>query len=444
MPYRSVFVAVVLGAAIIVAAMLINAERPAIETQQPSGQLVAASGKCAGCHRIETSAVVHQFERSRHAARGVTCLDCHHPVEGQKGLEHRGFTIATKLTAKNCGQCHATELAQFERSRHAAPAWAALRGKQDFTADQVAAAERAHPGAVDRAPNPLTTLEGDGAVAKGCGTCHAIGAPNEDGSIGTCTQCHSRHNTSIAVARLPETCGQCHMGPDHSQLEIYSESKHGVLFNAERASMNLDARPKALTTADMPVPTCATCHMSGLEGLKVTHDVTERLSWHLFEAVSTKRSDYDRGQIAMKEVCTKCHTKAPIDRFYSEAEVVVAATNAKVKAINDLMAGLYADGVLTKAPFDEPIEFDAFDMWHYFGRTAKHGAFMGGADFVQWHGNYELLLHAKKIEQEARELRDGATERSRHDEATPTPAPTPSPAPAPNPAPAPAPAPMVP
>ncbi len=69
------------------------------------------------------------------------------------------------------------------------------------------------------------------------------------------------------------------MGPDHSQIEIYTESKHGALFEAQREQLNLDADPGALTTADMPIPTCATCHMSGLEGLKTTHDVTDRLSW---------------------------------------------------------------------------------------------------------------------------------------------------------------------
>jgi hydroxylamine dehydrogenase len=71
-------------------------------------------------------------------------------------------------------------------------------------------------------------------------------------------------------------------GPDHSQIEIYEESKHRALFAAQREHMNLAADPKALTTRNMPVPTCATCHMSGLEGLKVTHDTTERLSWFLF------------------------------------------------------------------------------------------------------------------------------------------------------------------
>ena len=161
-------------------------------------------------------------------------------------------------------------------------------------------------------------------MRRGCDSCHSIGKPNADGSIGTCTQCHSRHDASVALAREPRTCGQCHMGPDHSQIEIYDESKHGVLFNAERASINLDAPPDRLTTADMPVPTCATCHMSGLEGMGVTHDTTERLSWYLFEAVSKKRPDYLRGQDQMKEVCEKCHAQSGVDRYFKHAETVVA------------------------------------------------------------------------------------------------------------------------
>jgi hypothetical protein len=30
---------------------------------------------------------------------------------------------------------------------------------------------------------------------------------------------------------------------------------------------------------------------------------------------------------------------------------------------------------------------------------------MGGADFVQWHGNYEILRLAREIEDEAKRLR---------------------------------------
>lgn len=226
-----------------------------------------------------------------------------------------------------------------------------------------------------------------------------------DGSIGTCTACHARHSTSVALARQPETCGQCHMGPDHSQLEIYNESKHGVLFALQRNHLNLNASPKNLTTKDMPVPTCATCHMSGLEGMNVTHDVTERLSWWLFAPVSKKRPNYNLGQEAMKNICLKCHAKTQIEKFYREAEVVVHSTNEKVQKSLDLVASLRKEGLLTPEPFDEPIEFLAFDLWHYFGRTAKHGAFMGGADFVQWHGNYELLLKMVEMEELAKKLR---------------------------------------
>jgi hydroxylamine dehydrogenase len=353
--------------------------------------MARAVGKCAECHRRETSAVVHQFETSQHARKGITCIECHQPVKDQEKLEHRGFVIAKHLTAANCAECHKTEYEQFARSRHAAPAWAAVAGAADFTPEQIAAAEKFHPAAVKREANALA--------------CHEVGRPNPDGSIGTCTACHARHSSSVELARTPETCGQCHMGPDHSQVEIYHESKHGVLFNAQHQHFNLQADPKKLTTADMPVPTCATCHMSGLEGMNVTHDTTERLSMFLFAAVTTKRQNYAQGQVNMKEVCLKCHTQPKIEEFYREAESVVQSTNALVAEADSLMKSLQAEGLLTPDPFDEPIEYEYFDLWHYYGRTAKHGAFMGGADFVQWHGFYELVHKLANMRHEAAELR---------------------------------------
>ena len=405
MTFRSVFIAVFLGTAAIAAALIVNSRRPSVETEQPSAPWVRATGKCAQCHRNETSAIVHQYEGSRHAAEGVNCLDCHAAAEGQQRVEHRGFEISQELTAKNCAQCHATEYGQYAHSRHAGPAWAAVAGSSDFSPEQLAFAAKYHKAAVERPANVLAVLEGPAAINLGCKGCHDIGKPNEDGSFGTCTHCHSRHSSSVALAREPQTCGQCHMGPDHSQIEIYNESKHGALFNAGRARFNLHADPKSLTTADMPVPTCATCHMSGLEGLKVTHDVTERLSWYLFAPVSAKRPDYDRRQNEMKEVCLKCHTRGPIDTFYENAEAVLEATNDKVKEMQDLMASLREEGLVSSEPFAQPIQFLEFDFWHYFGRTTKHGAFMGGADFVQWHGNYELLKMIKEMEELASELR---------------------------------------
>ena len=76
-----------------------------------------------------------------------------------------------------------------------------------------------------------------------------------------------------------------------------------------------------------------------------------------------------------------------------------------LREAQDLMVDLRSEGLLTPEPFDEAIEFLYFDYWHYFGRTAKHGAFMGGADFVQWHGNYELLLKLTELKEMADALR---------------------------------------
>jgi hydroxylamine dehydrogenase len=405
MSFRGVFIAVFLGTALIISAFMINARRPRIETDQPGAAFVRATGKCAECHRRETSSIVHEYEMSRHSTSGVSCLDCHQAVKGQEPVAHRGFTISTKVTAASCSQCHRDEYQQYLRSRHAAPAWAAVAGKQEFTAAQVAFSETYHKGAVDRPPHPLIAQEGAAASVKGCQKCHDVGQPNKDGSIGSCTACHARHASSVELARTPETCGQCHMGPDHSQLEIYHESKHGVLFNAQKAHMNLAARPKSLTTRDMPVPTCATCHMSGLEGQKVSHDTTERLSYYLFAATTEKRPNYLQAQVNMKETCLKCHTSPRIDQFYKEAESVVGSTNEIVRKADELMKSLRDEKLLTPEPFDEPIEFVHFDLWHYFGRTAKHGAFMGGADFVQWHGFYELVAKTVEMKRMAEELR---------------------------------------
>ena len=93
-----------------------------------------------------------------------------------------------------------------------------------------------------------------------------------------------------------------------------------------------------------------------------------------------------------------------------QVPAVVHATNAKVAEANQLMTELREEGLLTSEPFDEPIEFLHFDLWHYYGRTAKHGAFMGGADFVQWHGNYELLKVMQEMKTLAKELRQSKAE----------------------------------
>jgi mono/diheme cytochrome c family protein len=177
------------------------------------------------------------------------------------------------------------------------------------------------------------------------------------------------------------------------------------MFQAQERLLNLDAPPKTLTTRDMFVPTCATCHMSGINGMGITHDPSERLSYYLANAISDKRPNYAAGQAKMKQVCSQCHTPALVDRVYSQAEQVVLVTNQRVRTAQDLVNGLRKEGLLTGPPFSQPIDFLYFDLWHYDARTSKHGAFMGGSDFVQWHGNYPIMQKTVELQSMAAELR---------------------------------------
>lgn len=109
----------------------------------------------------------------------------------------------------------------------------------------------------------------------------------------------------------------------------------------------------------------------------------------------------------MKQVCSQCHASTLVKRIFDQAEKVLADTNTKVQAAKDIVEGLRKDNLITGPQFSQPVDFLYFDLWHYDGRTAKHGAFMGGADFIQWHGNYPILSKTVELKALAEELRKG-------------------------------------
>lgn len=49
------------------------------------------------------------------------------------------------------------------------------------------------------------------------------------------------------------------LGPDHPQIEIYNESKHGIAFYANRDKMALDKASWVLGKDYSAAPTCVTC-----------------------------------------------------------------------------------------------------------------------------------------------------------------------------------------
>ncbi len=224
----------------------------------------AKTSHCIACHgeKGEGKVISEQWMESKHAEVGVGCMECHAAEEGDiDGYQHHGDFIATIVTPLDCGKCHEKETKEFTMSHHADAG--AIMGSLDNVLAEVV---EGHAAFNDGA-NP--------AAASGCWQCHGsrveflknpdgspvynddgilqmdpktwpntgIGRINLDGSKGSCSACHNRHHFSVEQVRQPENCGKCHMGPDHPQLEIYNESKHGINYRAHREEMNLDAKP---------------------------------------------------------------------------------------------------------------------------------------------------------------------------------------------------------
>ena len=156
----------------------------------------------------------------------------------------------------------------------------------------------------------------------------------------------------------------------------------------------------------MFVPTCATCHMSGLNGLKVTHDPSERLSYLLAAEISDEAARLRAGPGDDEgDLRAVPHAAARRARLRRGREGGREHQREGARRRRRSTRASAQDKVVTGPPFSHPIDFLYFDLWHYYGRTAKHGAFMGGQDFAQWHGNYPMLQHTVELKAQAEELR---------------------------------------
>jgi hydroxylamine dehydrogenase len=386
-----VAVIVVLGLALVILAIV----QPAIPVRTEAIDALAHSkDECVVCHRRTTPGIVEQYGLSTMAAAEVTCRDCHQVAADYPGaVEHEGTSVLNQPTPARCERCHGVEVAEFNQSRHALPAYVAYAGTQDLTRELLNRYQAIPEGgfAPDKMRNALFALEGPDVTRFACEVCHSVGRPQADGSVGQCQKCHLRHKFSLEQVRKPETCNACHIGPDHPQWEIYQESPHGIAYATSGEVWHWEADPGTLTASDFPAATCAICHMSGFGASGTTHDVGERLTWYLFAPISERRPSWQDNRTRMQNVCRECHNPNFIEAFYADADTATEAVNAWVDESDQIVAPLKAQGLLTDAPFDEPIDFVYFELWHHWGRTAKFGAWMQGPDYTQWHGAYEVL-----------------------------------------------------
>jgi hypothetical protein len=350
------------------------------------------SEKCVTCHEKMTPGIVGQWNNSLHSEAGIGCLDCHAADPSEvDAFKHGGTTIAIIVSPKDCSQCHETEFNQQKGSHHA-------------KAGQIL-------GSLDNLLGEV--VGGEPAVNAGCRQCH--------GSI-------------VEVDKNGRPTGKCHLGPDHPQIEVWNESKHGIMYHANREQLNLDADEWRAGVEYFVGPTCASCHMSAAGSQGMTHDVGERISWTLRPPISVKLNmvvyeddskeditgdnpelpavgekhkgksgdkksvkatlTWDERRNKMQAVCRQCHNLSFIKGAYKQFDEVVHLYNDKFAIpATKIMKALKEAGKISSANFDDPIEWTYWELWHHEGRRARHGASMQGPDYTWWHGMYEVAKH---------------------------------------------------
>jgi len=424
-----------------------------------------ANVKCVNCHLKENNSLVQQWKNSPHAAAGVACFNCHAADKGDMtGYEHEGAFIKSIQSPNDCAYCHKDEVAQMAPSHHAA-------------AGQIMASLDNVLGEV------VCSMEDKADAANGCWQCHGsevkilkdkngkalknefkavmfdpmtypnsgIGRLNPDGSAGSCNACHGQHSFRSSVARQPDNCGKCHLGPDHPQLEVYNESKHGIAYRALQRdpgmnSANIYKAGKWVLGKDYySAPTCSTCHMGSFveaNGAVAanTHNVGDRISWNLRAPISPKLNrvnfadgtqkdipgeiapqagseikykefkfkdgkwgkhpvtkeavsvvSWEQRRDSMKAVCKQCHGQQKVNNFYVQFDALVNTYNNKfAKPTKKLYVMAKKEGLVHGSLFHTTLGWHWWELWHHEGRRARHGASMMAPDYTHWHGMYDV------------------------------------------------------
>jgi hypothetical protein len=380
-------------------------------------ELSAESKLCIDCHKTESPVVYQQWGRSKHFRGNIGCYECHKAQpDDADAFDHYGATISIIVSPKDCAKCHEKETEEFAASHHSKGG--RILGSLDNVLAEVVEGNNAFK--TPAFPDGVSS-----AAVNGCWQCHGsevkvlpggkldpatwpntgIGRINPDGSEGSCSACHSRHAFSVEQVRNPENCGKCHMGPDHPQIEIYNESKHGIAFRANIDEMALDS-PKWIVGEDYSAaPTCATCHMSATKDQPVTHDVGMRISWNNRPILSVRpeKSDEKMGlpgkdvpwqvrRANMQNVCTNCHNQNYVDNWYMQYDSLIDLYHDKFAIPGQELMAL-AKPLMSPVKFANKIDWTWFELWHHEGRRARHGVSMMGPDYTHWHGTYEIAKH---------------------------------------------------
>jgi hypothetical protein len=405
------------------------------------------------------------------ARKVVGCAECHtmSPDKHEDTFDHNGHRVHVVVTPEDCAVCHPVEVKQFGQNlmsyAYANLMENALYGslikeaigtlhvkERRMTLEAPSEQTEADAclychGTVVKVTGMETRQRGDQEmsfpVLSGWPN-QGVGRINPDGSRGSCTACHTRHQFSIKMARKPYTCSECHKGPDVPAYKVYSVSKHGNIFQALGGGKDwdFDAVPWVLGE-DFTAPTCAGCHVSLVmsdEGDVIserTHQMNDRLSWRIFglvyahaHPVSPDQSKVENqaglplpteltgepveGLLIDKEtqrqrrermtrVCSSCHSLGWVKRHFDRFENTVQVTNEMTLAATRLLLSAWDQGIAKglhqgESVFDEPIEKMWVEQWLFFANSTRFASAMMGGDYgVFANGRWYLSKNLREM-----------------------------------------------
>lgn len=477
-------------AALIGIAAVVLTAGPAASDEPPVSE---ATQECIFCHAVTHPGIVADWKRSRHARTTpadavkkpalqrrvsadqlpeklagtvVGCAECHtvNPESHKDTVDHNDYKMHVTVSPKDCSACHPVEVRQFEKNLMSFARTNLAENKLFMTLVKSV-------NGVQHFRDMATSLEEPDAAteAESCFHCHGtavevkgtqtretdqgemefamltgwpnqgVGRYNPDGTRGSCTSCHSRHQFSIELARKPHTCSQCHKGPDVPAYPAYNVSKHGNIYSSLKGQWNFDAVPWTVGK-DFSGPTCATCHVALLvdqEGETVaqrTHEMGNRLPWRILGLIyshahprspSTSIIKNKEGlplptsldgkpasgflidsdeqavrQAALQKVCRACHSLGWVDGHWKRFENTIRTTNRMTLTATGIQRKAWDEKVarMKPNPFDEAIEKKWVQQWLFYANSTRFASAMMGADYgVFANGRWYLSKNVQEM-----------------------------------------------
>ncbi|MBW2185201.1 MAG: cytochrome C [Deltaproteobacteria bacterium] len=400
-----------------------------------------AGDLCVECHTKVSPGQVQDWQSSKHSGEDVTCSTCH--GEGHQNADD--VQNAQLPDEALCAECHEEQFTSFSHGKHNF-GWTSLN---------------AIPG-THYAPDEL--IEG----GRGCGGCHNMGIKTEAQKAeqlakgyhyqtNSCDECHTRHSFSRKEANNPKACQQCHMGYDHPQWEMWSSSKHGTRYFAQKAG-------------DLPegavAPTCQTCHLPDgthenhtawgflgvrlplpedpqaaadrvviLKALGVLHPETGAPTAILdaVKSVDMVRLDqvsWQKERDKMLATCSQCHAPSYAKEQLDMGDAILTKADRLMAEAIETVAALYKEGIITKPegyPYNYPFilammhtnganwdeNFDGysaidqilFQMYFKHRMRAYQAFFHVNPDYAYWYGWSMMVQDLGEIKHMAKAMR---------------------------------------